>query len=137
MKIYPADIKQPVNSQQRKPAPLAIPPFYFKGDLTASLSGKWYGPPGVNYIVTGGYVTASEVGDATANLYMLKNNIFEQDVITGSATLAATDLKTLFTFSEPLTGALTFSPYDWITVFCTDNSNHVNVTVQFYAEVIN
>lgn len=135
MKIYPSDIPQPVNSQARQPENIVIPPFYFKGALTASVSGKWYPPR--DFILTGGYITTTSDGTTFGHLYILKNNIFEVDIIAGDVEFTTTDRKALFSLSNPLTGALSISRYDWITIYSSVDSGHVNTTVQLYGHAVN
>lgn len=134
MKIYPSDNLQAVNSVQRKRTPVIIPPFNLKGVNKPSVSDKWY--PNVNCQVVAGIVTASTTGSSTAGFAILKNNIFEQNVVVATVNLGASDTKEVFTLANAL-GGLTFSKYDWITVASFSSSGHSGIVVQIFAEQIN
>lgn len=135
MKIYPSNNLQPVNSVARQPTELIIPPFNYIGPMNAylSISDRWYGP--TNFQIIGGYVTASS-GVSALDLYIYKNNIFQSGVTVGTATLAGSDTKALFTMEDPLNGT-TFSPYDWITIGTAGASGHDGLVVQLTAIRIN
>ena len=141
MRIYRSDQPQPVNSAARKPEPIVIPPFYFRGSLQASTSGKWYPPFSMR--LTGGYITTSTAGSTSVTFTALKNNIFETTgsfyppATAATAVLAASDKKSIFSLASHIGGAIIFTQYDWITINANASSGHVNATVQLYGERIN
>lgn len=134
MKIYQAINLQPVNAVKRQPASIIIPPFEFLGRLKVSVSNKWY--PNTNCKITSAFVTATGPGSTSAELVILKNNIFEQNIVIATTDLGMDDIKSLFTFTNPLAG-VTFGPYDWITVASFSASGHSGIVVQMQAESIN
>lgn len=137
MKIYPSNNPEPVNSVQRKPNNIMIPPFTFKGFTKFTESQKWYPR---NYCeIVGGYVTAGFAGPLDLGVVLFKKNIFEQGAyatIVASAIIPARDTKSNFTLANPL-GGTSFSPYDWMTVVLLNASGHREITVQMYADQAN
>ena len=134
MKIYPSDNLQPVNSVARKRKRVEVPPFNLVGPNQPGVSDLW--EPTVNCEVIGGFVLARTTGISEAGFAVLKNNIFEQNIIVASTILAPNDTKSLLTLANPL-GGLTFSKYDWITVASFSDSGHAGITVQLIVEEIN
>lgn len=134
MKIYPSDNLQPINSVARQRKQIIVPPFNLTGPNQPSVSDKWY--PNTNCEVVGAFVTAKTTGMIDAGFAILKNNIFEQNLVVASVTLGPTDTKAIFTLANPL-GGLTFSKYDWVTVASFSASGHNGIVVQLFAEEIN
>lgn len=131
MKIYKADQLTVTNSSSRKPTEYEVPPFFFKGELEVGSSGKLY--PKKDITIVGGYVTAKFVGASTAGLALLKHNIFEKNIVVGTAVLQLNDQKELFVMTDPLLGAVDVTPYDYLTVASFASSQHVDVTCYFTA----
>jgi hypothetical protein len=134
MKIYPSDNMQAVNSVARKRKQIVVPPFNLIGPNQATVSDKWY--PNTNSEVVGAFVTTKTTGIIDAGFAILKNNIFEQNVVVASVTLSPTDTKAIFTLANPL-GGLTFSKYDWITTASFLASGHSGIVIQLFMEEIN
>lgn len=131
MKIYPANQITVTNSTTHKPEPIEVPPFFFKGRLSAGLSGKWY--PKETITITGGYFAAAEIGSTTAGLVLVKGNIFEQNLPVATTLVQATDLKQIFEMEEPMLGNIDVSPYEYLRVASFSTSAHKDVTCYFTA----
>ena len=135
MRFYYSDQPNAINSVARKPDPVYLPPFNFVGSLDTGPSDHW--PVQYDFLCTGVVVTAREGGTGTASLALVKTNIFEQNVPIAIASLAADDLKALFTLEDPLSGALTVSKYDRLLVVSFSESGHKGIVVQPYGVRIN
>lgn len=135
MKIYRNNILEPVNSVQRKPESIIIPPFYFKGRLKTGKSGYW--PCNYRMAIDAASVTMTEPGTTMASFAILKDNIFEKNVSVGICLVDADKTEGVFSLSDRLSGALEFSPYDRLYVASFADSRHLNATIQIYAHRIN
>jgi len=143
MKMYPTNNLVPVNSKQRQPDSVTIPVFNFVGLIElAALSDKWYPP--TNMKITGGYVSATAIGIDDNEFYLLKSNIFEQNIEVGISNLAAGDNKSLFKINNvdyqseyPYAQANVFTPFDYLTVYAAYPSQHSGVTIQLFGEKVN
>ena len=86
MKVYRNNILEPVNSVQRKPESIIVPPFYFKGRLKTGKSGFW--PVNTRMAIEGATVTMTEPGTTIASFALLKDNLFYFNTCTSTATTA-------------------------------------------------
>jgi len=143
MKVYPTNNLVPVNSKQRQPESITIPVFNFMGILDdSSLSDKWY--PSTNIKITGGYVATTSTGIDNNEFYILRGNIFEQNIEIGVATMAAGDNKSTFQMNNidyqttpPYPQANIMTPFDYLTIWAAFPSEHGGITVQIFGEKVN
>lgn len=141
MKIYKADQELPVTSKARAKENYIIPPWYFKGRPRTGSSGEW--SPKETIIIKGGYVSCIEAPAYGETGYaIVKNTMFETNIVVGTATLRGWMeglLKVQISLVNPMTSGTIISEYDKLQVVTFADgavSNHRDVTVQLYGEVV-
>lgn len=135
MKYYTSNSPEAVNSQQRNPDDVIIPPFDFKGSLVASASNSW--SPPYDCIITGGRAITRSIGSTNLMLVVYKNNAFEEDLVVAEAVMPALGGVVEFALENAMTGNLTISTYDNIAAAALNASGHMGVNIQLFAKRIN
>jgi len=95
-------------------------------------------------VPSGADKASSVIGVDENEFYLLKSNIFEQNIEVGISNLAAGDNKSLFKINNvdyqseyPYAQANVFTPFDYLTVYAAYPSQHSGVTIQLFGEKVN
>lgn len=135
MKFYTSNSPAVVNSQERDPAAVIVPPFHFKGTILAATSDPW--PVRYPCIITGGNAITKTTGSTTLGITVYKNNAFEEDLIIATGTIPILGGQIALTMNAPMLGHHILTSSDNVTVRTSTASGHIGVVVQLYAERIN
>lgn len=135
MKFYTSNSPEVVNSQERDPDAVIIPPFHFKGTILAATSDPWSAQ--YPFEITGGYVITKTIGLTVLGINVYKNNAFEEELVIASAIVPILGGRTNLTMSAPMLANQIVTPGDNVTVETSTASGHIGVVVQLYARRIN